>query len=50
MARRVFDYLLLGLYPSVEDIAAMREGKAKAPIGKPRPAAEVLLPGQVAPQ
>jgi penicillin-binding protein 2 len=50
IARRVFDYLLLGQYPSAEDIAAMREGKAKAPIGKTRPAAEVLLPGQVAPQ
>ena len=50
IARRVFDYLLLGQYPSLEDIAAMREGKAKAPIGKTRPAAEVLLPGQAAPQ
>ena len=50
MARRVFDYLLLGQYPSAEDIAAMREGKAKAPIGKPRPATEVPLPGQAAPQ
>jgi penicillin-binding protein 2 len=49
IARRVFDYLLLGLYPSEEDLAAMREGKAKAPIGKPRPAAEVPLPGQAAP-
>lgn len=48
IARRVFDYLLLGLYPSEEDIAAMREGKAKAPIGKPRNAADVPLPGQVA--
>jgi penicillin-binding protein 2 len=49
IARRVFDYLLLGLYPSDEDLAAMREGKAKSPIGKPRPAAEVPLPGQTAP-
>jgi penicillin-binding protein 2 len=49
MARRVFDYLLLGQYPSAEDIAAMREGKAKAPLGKPRPAAEVPLPGQLPP-
>ena len=48
IARRVFDYLLLGLYPSEEDIAAMREGKAKAPIGKPRNAADVPLPGAVA--
>jgi penicillin-binding protein 2 len=46
MARRVFDYLLLGQYPSEEDMAAMREGKAKAPIGKPRRVADVPLPGQ----
>jgi penicillin-binding protein 2 len=49
IARRVFDYLLLGQYPSPEDMAAMREGKAKAPIGNTRPAAEVPLPGQAAP-
>ena len=30
IARRVFDYLLLGQYPSEEDMAAMREGKADA--------------------
>ena len=46
IARRVFDYLLLGLYPSEEDLAAMREGKAKTPIGKQRPGADVPLPGQ----
>jgi penicillin-binding protein 2 len=46
IARRVFDYLLLGQYPSEEDLAAMREGKAKAPIGTPRRAADVPLPGQ----
>jgi penicillin-binding protein 2 len=46
IARRVFDYLLLGQYPSEEDMAAVREGKAKAPIGKPRRAADVPLPGQ----
>jgi penicillin-binding protein 2 len=49
IARRVFDYLLLGQYPSAEDLAAMREGKAKAPIGKPRQAADVPLPGQPVP-
>ena len=49
IARRVFDYLLLGQYPSEEDLAAMREGKAKAPIGTPRKAADVPLPGQTAP-
>jgi penicillin-binding protein 2 len=49
IARRVFDYLLLGQYPSEEDLAAMRLGKAKAPLGKPRPAAEIPLPGNVLP-
>ena len=48
IARRVFDYLLLGQYPSEADMAAMREGKAKAPIGTPRRAADVPLPGQAA--
>jgi penicillin-binding protein 2 len=41
IARRVFDYLLAGQYPSEEDIALTREGKSSAPVGKPRPAAEV---------
>ena len=45
----MFDYLLLGLYPSPEDMAAMREGKAKAPIGTPRRALDIALPGQLAP-
>jgi penicillin-binding protein 2 len=45
IARRVFDYLLTGVYPSEEDIALVREGKATAPVGKPRPAAEVPLGG-----
>ena len=49
IARRVFDYLLLGQYPSEEDLAAMREGKAKAPLGTPRRAADVPLPGQTLP-
>ncbi|MBX3599449.1 MAG: penicillin-binding protein 2 [Rubrivivax sp.] len=46
IARRVFDYLLLGQYPSVEDIAATRLGQSAAPIGTPRRAADVPLPGQ----
>ncbi|OGA97105.1 MAG: penicillin-binding protein 2 [Burkholderiales bacterium RIFCSPHIGHO2_12_FULL_61_11] len=41
IARRVFDYLLLGQYPSVEDMAAVQKGLAGAPIGKPRLASEV---------
>ena len=39
IARRVFDYLLLGQYPSEEDMAAVQKGQAAAPIGKPRDAA-----------
>jgi penicillin-binding protein 2 len=44
----VFDYLLLGQYPSEEDMALTRESKSSAPIGKPRVAALMPLPGQVA--
>jgi penicillin-binding protein 2 len=51
IARRAFDYWLLGLYPSEEDIAAVKLGKATTPIGKQRPVAEVpwTLPGAIAP-
>jgi len=49
IARRVFDYLLLGQYPSEEDIAATRKGQSSAPIGTPRRAADVPLPGQPLP-
>ncbi len=45
IARRVFDYLLLGQYPNDADLAAVREGKAMAPVGAPRRAADVPLPG-----
>jgi penicillin-binding protein 2 len=48
IARRVLDYLLLDQYPSVEDIALVREGKGVAPIGTPRVPADVPLPGQAA--
>jgi penicillin-binding protein 2 len=41
IARRVFDYLLLGQYPSEEDLAAVKKGQAAAPLGKPRKADEV---------
>jgi penicillin-binding protein 2 len=53
IARRVFDYWLLGQYPNNEDLAAVQKGQAAAPIGKPRPAAEVGWPpgnGTAAPQ
>ena len=41
IARRAFDYMLLGQYPSEEDMAAVQKGKAAAPIGKPRQAADM---------
>ena len=44
IARRVMDYWLLDQYPSEEDMAAVRIGKASAPIGKPRAAADITLP------
>ncbi len=44
IARRVFDYALLGQYPSEEDLAAVKKGLALAPIGKPRLAADVPWP------
>jgi len=44
IARRVFDYWLLDQYPSEADMAAIRQGKATAPIGKPRMASEVAWP------
>jgi penicillin-binding protein 2 len=44
IARRVFDYWLMGQYPSEEDMAAVRLGKAIAPMGKPRNAADVAWP------
>jgi len=45
IARRVFDYMLLGQYPSEEDIAATQQGQSTAPMGTPRPAASIPLPG-----
>lgn len=35
IARRVFDYVLLGQYPSEEDIQAVQQAQALAPIGTP---------------
>ena len=47
IARRVFDFALLGVAPSEEDMAATRIGKSGAPTGKPRGAAEWPLPGVI---
>jgi len=44
IARRAFDYWLLGQYPSEADLLAVSQGQASAPIGKPRAAAEVGWP------
>jgi penicillin-binding protein 2 len=44
IARRVFDFVLLGLYPSQEDLDAVRLGQATRPIGKRRPVAAVPWP------
>jgi penicillin-binding protein 2 len=43
IARRVFDYLLNGQWPSDEDMAATQEGRSVAPIGTPRRAEDVPL-------
>ena len=48
IARRVFDYWLANQYPSEADLAAIKTGKATAPIGKPRVASEVAWPAPVA--
>jgi penicillin-binding protein 2 len=45
IARRVFDYWLLGQYPSEEDMAATQKGQSVSPIGKPRAKSEVPLMG-----
>ncbi len=44
IARRVLDYLLMDQYPSEEDIALVQQGKAAAPVGKPRVASAMPLP------
>lgn len=41
IARRVFDYWLVGEYPSEQDMAAMRKGVATVPIGSPRAVADI---------
>lgn len=44
IARRVFDYVLLGQYPNEEDLLAVSKGQATAPIGKPRTMADMPWP------
>ncbi|MDP2368683.1 penicillin-binding protein 2 [Rhodoferax sp.] len=44
IARRVFDYWLMGHYPTEQDLAAVRVGQAAAPLGKPRAVADLPWP------
>ena len=45
IARRVFDFILSGQYPSPADVAATQAGQSTAPIGTPRAVGSVPLPG-----
>jgi penicillin-binding protein 2 len=45
IARRVFDYWIDGRWPSPEDIAATQRGESVAPLGAPRRADDIPLPG-----
>ena len=49
IARRVFDYMLLGQYPSEEDMAAVKKGTAGAPIGKPRRVSDMAAEFNIGP-
>ncbi len=44
IARRVFDYLLLGQAPSEADMLLTQQGKTTAPVGTPRVAKDLPLP------
>jgi penicillin-binding protein 2 len=44
IARRAFDYLLLGQYPNAQDLELVRLGQASAPVGVPRSATAVAWP------
>jgi penicillin-binding protein 2 len=44
IARRIFDYVLLGQYPSQEDIEAVQKGQATRPIGKVRDVSKIAWP------
>ena len=43
IARRVFDYWLLGQYPNIEDILATQKGLTSRPTGTPRNKSDVSL-------
>jgi penicillin-binding protein 2 len=44
IARRAFDYWLMGQYPNEQDMAAVQKGQAAAPLGKPRNASDMPWP------
>lgn len=44
IARRAFDYWLLGQYPNEVDLEAVSKGQATAPMGKPRLVADMAWP------
>ena len=44
IARRAFDYWLLGQYPNPNDLALVSKGQATAPVGKPLVATDVPWP------
>ena len=48
IARRVFDFVIMGQYPSQEDIEAVQKGQATRPIGKSRTVASVPWPPKAA--
>jgi penicillin-binding protein 2 len=48
IARRVFDFVIMGQYPSQEDIEAVQKGQATRPIGKSRAVASVPWPPKAA--
>jgi penicillin-binding protein 2 len=44
IARRAFDYWLLGQYPNAQDLELVRNGLAAAPVGTPRVASALPWP------
>jgi penicillin-binding protein 2 len=47
IARRLFEFVLLGHYPSAEDVVAVQRGQATRPFGAPRQAKDIPLPERV---
>ena len=45
IARRVFDFVLAGQYPSEADMAATQKGQSAAPVGTPRSVGDIVLKG-----